>query len=277
MSIFTRLQNLRRDPWTILRNYRHGIVNLVITASKPWLVPLVRRFNARVRRMSTRTHRWQYLLEWRYDPTPEWFDHHVGVQGLGDEQGHTIDHERGVFTSLAIPRGGRVLDLCCGDGYYARHFYMHRADNVIGVDYNPDVIEYARSVNDAPGISYEVADIRKALPPGPFDTVVWNAAIEHFTEEELADIIAGIRDVLIDGGVLTGDTIVSRPDGKQLVHHEREFSGTEDLLELLQRHFAHASVMDSPFRDRTELYFYASDDESAIPFAPAWGRIARSG
>jgi SAM-dependent methyltransferase len=272
-----RLRNFLRDPGTIMRNYRNMIVNPAIVSAKPWLVPLVRRMNAGIRRLSARSHRLQYSLEWRWAPTPEWFDHHVGVQGLADEQGHTIDQERGVFSSLAIPRGAHVLDLCCGDGYYARHFYVHRAKSVTGVDFDPEVIDYARRVNSAPGLSFEVADIRGGLPEGPFDAVVWNAAIEHFTDDELAEILSGVREVMADGGVLAGDTIVSRDDGaKQLVHHEREFTGTEDLLELLQRHFAHACVWDSPFRDRTELYFYASDDEAAIPFAPASGRIARS-
>ena len=107
-----------------------------------------------------------------------------------------------------------MLDLCCGDGYYSRYFYAHRASEVIGVDFDPEPIEYARKVNAGPKVSFEVADIRVTMPNGPFDTIVWNAAIEHFTEDEVRQILVTIRERLRTGGVLAGDTIVSRDGGE---------------------------------------------------------------
>ena len=34
-------------------------------------------------------------------------------------------------------------------------------------------------------IEFILGDIRNDIPEGPFDNVIWDAAIEHFTEEEI--------------------------------------------------------------------------------------------
>ena len=168
---------------------------------------------------------------------------------------------------LAAEPGERVLDLCCGDGSLSRRFHAAQAAEVVAVDFDPQATAHARRVNRAATIRFEVADIRDGLPAGPFDHVAWDAAIEHFTEEEIADVLEGIRSVLAGTGILTDYTIVERDEGLSLPQHEREFTGIEDLGTLLRRVFAHVWVFETDYPDRRNMYFYATDDERRLPFS----------
>lgn len=181
--------------------------------------------------------------------------------------GKPLSLERGVFGSLGLEPGGRALEWCCRDGFNARNFYAHRAQSVTAVDFDPTAIGYAPGYNSSPKVTFELADIREELPAGPFQEVTWDAAIEHFTEHGIAGIVSRIRSRLELGGLLSGCTIVEKIDGKHLPQHEREFHGKEDLMHFLVPAFGHGVVFETAYPSRTNLYFFASDDDAALPFS----------
>ena len=118
-----------------------------------------------------------------------------------------------------------------------------------------------------------MADIRGELPRRikgrHFTNIVWDAAIEHFTEEEIADIMKRLKAILThEGGVLSGQTIVERPDGKSLEQHEYEFKSMDDLERFLKPYFEHVIVFETIHKDRHNLYFWASD--RCVPFSRGW-------
>jgi SAM-dependent methyltransferase len=171
--------------------------------------------------------------------------------------------ERGVFGALAL-KGGDVLELACGDGFNARNFYSLRSRRVISCDFDPT----ARRKNAAPNVEFMQADIRNAMPKGTFDNIVWDAAIEHFTPNEIASIMCDIKARLVPDGVLSGYTIVERAGGKQLHTHEYEFQDMADLHRFLAPHFTNVKVFETFYPTRHNLYFWASD--GTIPFAAEW-------
>ena len=59
---------------------------------------------------------------------------------------------------------------------------------MISVDFDPKAIAHANRNFKAENISCKLADIRAQMPEGIFDNVVWDAAIEHSTEAEIAGI-----------------------------------------------------------------------------------------
>lgn len=69
--------------------------------------------------------------------------------------------------------------------------------------------------NSEPNIVYVQKDIRDGLPSGPFDNVAWDAAIEHFTETEIDQIMRELVEHLGPNGVLSGYTIVEAADGRK--------------------------------------------------------------
>jgi SAM-dependent methyltransferase len=179
-----------------------------------------------------------------------------------------------VFGSMCL-RGGDVLELCCGDGFNARNFYSLKSRQVIACDFDPLAIRAARRKNAAPNVTFLLADIRTAMPEGQFETVVWDASIEHFTSAEIQQIMAAIKRRMAPTGILTGNTIVARDDGaKQLSHHEYEFKDRSDLLRFLAPHFRNAAVFDTLWPTRHSLYFWASD--GPLPFGRDWPTVVHT-
>lgn len=201
-------------------------------------------------------------------PTPEWFDHFVDQYLQLRRDRNTYLLERGVYSSMALKRGGDVLDICCGDGYSSFHFHSLFARSITAVDIDPDAVQHAMKYNCAKNINYFQTDIRTNFPAGTFDNIIWDAAIEHFTEAEITAILCDVKGALREEGILSGYTIVERGEGKQHQRHEREFASKDDLASFLTPYFANVSVFETVHPNRHNLYFYASD--SVLPFDSDW-------
>jgi SAM-dependent methyltransferase len=221
---------------------------------------------------SSNAHKRLCWAQWRLPPNPEYFHHKIDLYWQWNATRNSFWVERGVYSTLAIEPGATVLELCCGDGFNAYAFYSKCANGVVAVDFDKAAIAYAKSRFRAPNLTFRVADIRSQMPEGDFNNIVWDAAIEHFTETEIADLMLQIKQRLAKKtGVLSGYTIVERDDGvKHLHQHEYEFHSKEDLERFLKPHFRNVTVFETIFPERHNLYFWASD--GVIPFAPGWTR-----
>jgi cyclopropane fatty-acyl-phospholipid synthase-like methyltransferase len=174
--------------------------------------------------------------------------------------------EQGVFSLLAIKPGSRILELCCGDGFNAHHFYAARSAKIYSMDLDPEAIRSAKSNFKNPKVTYVAGDIRKDIPDRKFDNVVWDAAMEHFTEDEIESIMGRINKVLTTDGVLSGYTIFEREDS-HLSHHEHEYELhlKEDLACVLGKFFKKVRIFETKYASRHNLYFYAANT-SNLPF-----------
>jgi len=161
-----------------------------------------------------------------------------------------------------------VLELCCGDGFHARNFYSLRSRRIVACDFDPRAIATAASKNAAPNVEFVVSDIRNAMPAGEFGTVIWDAAIERFTPEEIDNILRSIRNRLKPGGIMSCYTFVASDTGLSLPHHEYEFKNKEDLMRVLAPHFANLRVFETISPLRHSLYAWASD--GPLPFNDDW-------
>ena len=225
-------------------------------------------------RWAAAAHRRLFFVQWRLPPQPEHFDHRIDLYYQWPVKRQSFWLERGVYGSLALQPGCTLLELACGDGFNARHFYSLRCCEVVACDFDPRALATARRKNRAPNVTYLLADIRTAMPAGQFDNIAWDAAIEHFTPVEIAGLMRDIRARLKPGGVLSGYTIVEQATGvKSLSHHEYEFKNKEDLLRFLTPHFANVTVFETVHPTRHNLYFWASD--GVLPFAPDWAHACR--
>ncbi|MCX6982859.1 MAG: class I SAM-dependent methyltransferase [Verrucomicrobiota bacterium] len=220
-------------------------------------------------RWASRTHKWLMDCQWGIPPQPEHFDHQIDLFYQWLSTRNSLWTERGCFGALAL-KGQRVLELACGDGFNARNFYSLRSVEIIACDFDPLAIQTARTKNSAPNVTFILADIRTHMPTGTFDNVIWDAAIEHFTENEIAALMQDIKARLTDAGVLSGYTIVEREGGKHLTHHEYEFKNKEDLLRFFTPHFKFVRVFETIYPSRHNLYFWASDELASVPFSSEW-------
>lgn len=86
-----------------------------------------------------------------------------------------------VKSFVCDPRGKRLLDAGCGDGYYAQHFHEQGA-SVIGCDGSSQMIRLART--QYPAVRFDMVDLQAELPyqDGQFDLIFCNQVlmdIEH--------------------------------------------------------------------------------------------------
>jgi ubiquinone/menaquinone biosynthesis C-methylase UbiE len=105
-------------------------------------VPLVsglRWLNKSVRVVANRTHQAQFIAEWGAD-NPEYFDQFLDQFYRWPTERNAMPWERGMFSGLALEPNANVLDLCCGDGFNAYHFYSLRSRHVTAIDFDLEAI-----------------------------------------------------------------------------------------------------------------------------------------
>lgn len=97
---------------------------------------------------------------------------------------------------LAAPRGGTVIDLCCGTGDLA--FHLARSDrtlSVVGVDFCEPMLEGARSRATRAGagdrLRFELADVMTL----PFPDASFDGATMGFSMRNVVDIAGTLREV----------------------------------------------------------------------------------
>ncbi len=233
-------------------------------------MPALRRLNAAIRATSSASHHLQYKLEGFLRPSAEWFDHEIDVHWQWSARQRSMFLERGVLNGLALAPGAQVLEICCGDGFNAHRFYAERARHVLAIDHSPTALAHARRHHARANVEYRQCDIRQSLPAGPFDNIIWDSAIHHFTLAEVTVILASIHRTLTPTGVLSGYATIE--PGERYEYARLRFEDPESLAELLAGEFANVSVLETPDALRRNLYFFASDVRSVLPFAPGLHR-----
>lgn len=223
------------------------------------VVSFLKGLNFLVRKISAFTHYAQYAVQWGFRPTPRWFDQFLNQHWQFSARNNGLWVERGVFSRLVMKPDAKVMELCCGDGYNARHFYSSKASSVLAIDFDNDAIRHAERYNSAPNITYLQKDIREGLPPGPFDNIVWDASIHLFTEPEIEQMMRELVGRLGPNGVFSGYTLAKAADGRTGHDLQKyEFSSKEDLRRFFTPHFKFVKVWETIYPTRHNLYFAAS-------------------
>jgi SAM-dependent methyltransferase len=235
---------------------------------KPILIYLFEIESAIARKWASAAHRKLLIATWGIPKNPEFFDHQIDLFYLWQKTRSSFWLERGVFGNLALKRGGKMLELACGDGFNARNFYSEKCESIIACDFDRKALSTANKKNGAPNITFVLADIRKNMPDGFYDNIVWDTAIEHFTPNEINSIMLDIKKRLAPDGILSGSTIVEQKTGKSLEQHEYEFKNMADLRRFLTPFFKKVTVFETIHPQRHSLYFWASDE--TVPFSDNW-------
>jgi SAM-dependent methyltransferase len=191
------------------------------------------------------------MKQWRAgDHT--WFDHRV------DElrwPRNIFWLERGVLARLYLPLGGKVLDVCCGDGYFSDVFWADTAGSIDAVDRDPAALAAARHCHWRDNIAFTCADIvNDPLPDLGYDLICFFEAIEHLSAENGRAVVETLGAALADGGHIVGSTpqVAPTAKGKGNREHDNEFESATQLRDFLG---PDASVFVTHHPERTTLYF----------------------
>lgn len=150
--------------------------------------------------------------------------------------------------------GCRVLDLCCGDGFYSYFFFSDIARHIDAVDIDDDALHQARTRNVASNITYTKLDVTTgSLPEDAYDVICWDGAIAHFPLDDVARILSKLKKSLKPNGVLCGSEELQTDDNKSWDHHFA-IPSPDRLHEILTPFFPELRVLLRPY-PREILYF----------------------
>lgn len=151
---------------------------------------------------------------------------------------------------LPKDKDARILDLGCGDGGLVYWLRLRGFVNVEGVDVGEEQIKGAKQL----GISgVMLGDALSFLreKKNLYVTIVARDFLEHFTKEEIVELMPAVFESLRDGGVFIVQTInAENLLGSRLRHadftHETVF--TQDSIRQLLRVFGFSDVEVYPMR-----------------------------
>jgi len=116
-----------------------------------------------------------------------------------------IDRQVGwINSTLLNSQASRVLDLCCGPGFYSDRL-SRLGHTCYGIDYSPSSIEYAVATAQREGLSpvYRCQDIRQAEFPGNNDLVMLiYGEFNVFQPAHIVKILEKSWQALQPGGIL---------------------------------------------------------------------------
>jgi SAM-dependent methyltransferase len=120
--------------------------------------------------------------------------------------------ERLVAEQYTVADGGRVLDLGCGFGDYAKLF-AGRCD-YLGIDHNALYIETAKEMNKGSSARFIVADVSDAVVAdnGPFDLIMMSGVLHHLASDAVRDLARMIAPLLSPTGKFVALEPVFDPD-----------------------------------------------------------------
>lgn len=188
----------------------------------------------------------------------EWYDHRIDLYWQWMATHNPMWLERGVMSAMKL-RGGHTLDLCCGDGFFAANFYSIRSRDVVGLDIDMYAIDHAWKYNDAPNVTYSMMDIRAGLPGAEhyYSNVIWDGAIEHFSCEEIQNILKDIKLHLASDGILTGMTVIEPEATPGGMFHVTRFKDLDDLRATLAP-LGEVTLFETKYSTRHNAYFWVS-------------------
>lgn len=225
-------------------------------------------------RLTAFLYRIQMLTQWSRRQ-PVYFDHWIDWYFTMPVKGDASFLDRAFHNMYAIRLNSRLLELGCGDGFYAAHFYSRFASTVICVELNDGAVRRSRAASTS-NMTVVKGDFLSELPEGSFDNIVWDASIQYMDSNEQTRLLRELSDILAEDGILSGSTPEAREDGRlMLQHHKKEFSGPQELKEKLRESFSNVAVYKSSEPGRKQLYFYATNSKNVDFPVPEFALVFR--
>lgn len=134
----------------------------------------------------------------------------------------TIDEAKtavSLVEAMNLPKGSRILDLCCGAGRHAAAL-AEQGFIVTGIDYSDYLINIARNeYGDMPQLELHRCDMRDNYPNKPFDAIVnFFTSFGYFdTDAENSAVITNIAESLTDNGYFLLDYLNAEYIRKNIV------------------------------------------------------------
>ena len=151
---------------------------------------------------------------------------------------------------LPPDRSTPVIDIGCGSGGFVHYLRRVGYLDVRGIDLSEEQVARARSLG-IEGVAREDLREHLAAHPSTYGAVVARDLIEHFTREEVIDLLILVRESLVPGGVLLIQTVnLESPFSPRYrwgdLTHESGFTGSSLEAALVLAGFREAVSWPAP-------------------------------
>jgi SAM-dependent methyltransferase len=106
-----------------------------------------------------------------------------------------------------VPKGGRILDLCCGNGIIAQHL-SGLGYHVTGIDHSENMLRYARE--NSPESDFILADARSFRLDSMYDGALstFDSLNHILSSEDLLNVFENVNGSLVAGAVFVFDAVM---------------------------------------------------------------------
>jgi SAM-dependent methyltransferase len=267
----------------------------IITILYPFIFPIIDFLAYRSSKLTSFLYHILKMMDWGKKPRTEWMDHDQDTFHQFNSSGSFFHFERGMlprlyassfllknneFKNLKLEKKLNILDLCSGDSYISQKFFYDVSDTVVSLDLDP--LALGRGKNRLKRNKYmnqnhffyqfdvekiNILDfLKKNKLDIKFDLVLFNAAIEHFKEDQLDFIFKSFKEVMKEKSFVSTYTIVEDSDDQKFLpeHHEMFFSSKEHLKNVISKYFEFTISHHSLFNNRHNIYCLASNQDIKI-------------
>jgi hypothetical protein len=234
-------------------------------------------------------------IDWYKYPPTEWMDHDQDTYYQFNSIGSFHHFERGIISrlyldnlliskikdnDLNLKKKINILDLCSGDSYISQKFFFDVSETIVSLDLDPQALK--RGQNRIAKNKYmnknhfffefdiektKIFDfLKKKNLNINFDIILFNAAIEHFKENQLDFIFSSLKEVMSEKSYISIYTIIDNQlDNNYLPdHHEMFFYSKKHLENILSNYFKFTKAHNFQHNDRNNIYCIASDQKIEI-------------
>jgi hypothetical protein len=107
------------------------------------------------------------------------------------------------------------------------------------------------------------------IPKNTYTNIIWDAAIEHFSPEDIHSILKRYIKYLEPSGILSGYTIQEKESGiLQHSDHLCEMRNKEHLASFFTPYFKNVLILETFSSERVNYYFFASN--GPLPLTPGY-------
>ena len=214
----------------------------------------------------------KYRREWELcEEEPHFFSQRLSLFdfAFGSDGHGPYAFSRGFFVAEVLRKNDRLLDIGCGEGFFARRFFAERCAHIDAIDIESSAIQAANAQNHAPNITYHLLDaVNEPFPGSDYDVIVWDGALGHFAADTTHQMLEKIKNSLGSEGIFVG----SESLGLEGSDHLQFFHSLDDLHALFAPYFKYIELRAIDYRAgrgpaafmRNEGYWRCSNDRKRM-------------
>ena len=204
-----------------------------------------------------------FFYEWSLaeKEVPNFFKHLINLYTWRDKPSNHMFTTAPSIARSFLKRGGRVLDICCGDGSTSYLFFSGVAAEVDAIDLNPVALKYARKTFAKENISFMKSDANEFLKTTKkqYNLVYFGSAFDYFSKLERHDLFKNIMLHLASDAFLVLKTPVwsegsySKSRKSQVDAKEDFISSKHQLIDELEQFFNQILCFEVEYENRVEI------------------------